>query len=504
MSTALPSAALQRLDFHELERIRRKSGIADLLPSEPPKQRKDIHMLDMPAHAARASMLSSGSGFNNYRGLYNLALIALFAFGFRLVMENIRKYGLLISPASTISTFATPQALWGLLLVMLLNVYILGALFIEKAAAAKTVSNAKASLCHWINIACCMIVANTIILLVHPPPIISFVVLFETVVVWMKLISYKAVNEHFRLKRETTTDQASATNRRDLQLLAQENENQQHDKEQSEVHARNKGEGSPAPKEVTPAKQKWTRYPDNLTIRDMYYFMLAPTLCYELNFPRSPRIRLRFLVRRSFEVVFLFMLIVIMGQQWVMPTVENTFKDDAHPSLSHLVERTLKLSVPNNIIWLCMFFFYFHSFLNAVGELMRFADRQFYRDWWNATSISYFWKNWNIPVHKWAVRHVYRPLTSKGYSRLQAQLVVFMFSAVMHEVLVSVPLGLFRAWSFLAMLAQVPLVFITDKFLVDTPYGNVVVWSSLFFGQPMAIMLYVQAYMLQQSTEPST
>ena len=33
------------------------------------------------------------------------------------------------------------------------------------------------------------------------------------------------------------------------------------------------------------------QYPDNLTLSDMYYFWFAPTLCYELNFPRSGRIR---------------------------------------------------------------------------------------------------------------------------------------------------------------------------------------------------------------------
>lgn len=36
---------------------------------------------------------------------------------------------------------------------------------------------------------------------------------------------------------------------------------------------------------------------------DMYYFIFAPTLCYQLNFPRSPRIRKRFLMRRLFEMV---------------------------------------------------------------------------------------------------------------------------------------------------------------------------------------------------------
>lgn len=36
---------------------------------------------------------------------------------------------------------------------------------------------------------------------------------------------------------------------------------------------------------------------------DLYYFLFAPTLCYELNFPRSPRIRKRFLLRRLLEMV---------------------------------------------------------------------------------------------------------------------------------------------------------------------------------------------------------
>lgn len=36
---------------------------------------------------------------------------------------------------------------------------------------------------------------------------------------------------------------------------------------------------------------------------DMYYFVFAPTLCYELNFPRSAKIRMGFLLRRLFEMV---------------------------------------------------------------------------------------------------------------------------------------------------------------------------------------------------------
>ena len=50
----------------------------------------------------------------------------------------------------------------------------------------------------------------------------------------------------------------------------------------------------------TPKPVTW---PDNLNVVDIYYFWVSPTLCYELNFPRSSRIRTTFLIRRALEVI---------------------------------------------------------------------------------------------------------------------------------------------------------------------------------------------------------
>lgn len=44
-------------------------------------------------------------------------------------------------------------------------------------------------------------------------------------------------------------------------------------------------------------------YPDNIHLNDIIYFMCAPTLCYELNYPRNERIRIRFLMRYIIELV---------------------------------------------------------------------------------------------------------------------------------------------------------------------------------------------------------
>lgn len=59
-----------------------------------------------------------------------------------------------------------------------------------------------------------------------------------------------------------------------------------------------------------------------------------------------------------------------------------------------------------------------------------------YSDWWNANNIAVFWSSWNLPVHVWAVRHVYIPMTTMGYSKSAASIVVFFISAFFHEYLV--------------------------------------------------------------------
>jgi len=46
-----------------------------------------------------------------------------------------------------------------------------------------------------------------------------------------------------------------------------------------------------------------------------------------------------------------------------------------------------------------MFYAMFHSWLNFTAELLRFGDRLFYKDWWNAETLDMYWRNWNLPVH---------------------------------------------------------------------------------------------------------
>ena len=74
-------------------------------------------------------------------------------------------------------------------------------------------------------------------------------------------------------------------------------------------------------------------YPNNLNLADIYYFMLAPTMCYELNFPRTKAVRWRFLAKRLTEASLLLVINVSIIQQWIQPTVgEHAHRSTVHPA----------------------------------------------------------------------------------------------------------------------------------------------------------------------------
>lgn len=93
--------------------------------------------------------------------------------------------------------------------------------------------------------------------------------------------------------------------------------------------------------DVTPL----VKYPDNLKTKDLFYFLCAPTLCYELNFPRTNRIRKRFLLKRILEVAIGLNVVLGLFQQWMIPSVRNSLVPFSNMDVVKATERLLKLAV---------------------------------------------------------------------------------------------------------------------------------------------------------------
>jgi len=167
-------------------------------------------------------------------------------------------------------------------------------------------------------------------------------------------------------------------------------------------------------------------------------------------------------------------------------------------SVRILAEYVLKLALANTYIWLLSFYGFFHLYLNLIAEILCFGDRLFYKDWWNSSNVSSYWRMWNLPVHYWLVRHLYFPCIRRGIPKSGAMFAVFLLSAIFHEILVSVPFHMVRPWSFLGMMGQIPLGELTkywDKLRPGSSVGNVVFWITFcIVGQPMAILMYTLDY----------
>ncbi|XP_055401511.1 diacylglycerol O-acyltransferase 1 isoform X4 [Bubalus kerabau] len=406
-------------------------------------------------HRLQDSLFSSDSGFSNYRGILNWCVVMLILSNARLFLENLIKYGILVDPIQVVSLFLKDPYSWpALCLVIVANIFAVAAFQVEKRLAVGALTEQAGLLLHGVNLATILCFPAAVAFLLESiTPVGSVLALMVYTILFLKLFSYRDVNLWCRERRAGAKAKAALAGK--------------------------KANGG--------AAQRTVSYPDNLTYRDLYYFLFAPTLCYELNFPRSPRIRKRFLLRRLLEMLFLTQLQVGLIQQWMVPAIQNSMKP---------------FKVPNHLIWLIFFYWLFHSCLNAVAELMQFGDREFYRDWWNSESITYFWQNWNIPVHKWCIRHFYKPMLRRGSSKWAARTAVFLASAFFHEYLVSIPLRMFRLWAFTGMMAQIPLAWIVGRFFRGN-YGNAAVWLSLIIGQPVAVLMYVHDYYVLNREAPA-
>jgi len=237
-------------------------------------------------------------------------------------------------------------------------------------------------------------------------------------------------------------------------------------------------------------------FPRNLTIGDFIYFLAAPTLVYETHFPRNDCIRYWWAAKEFVACGACVAMSHVVFTQFMLPVLQQQDSSNVFYDL-------IRLSIPSIVAWLLGFYAFFHCFLNGIAELLRYADRCFYEDWYNAATLDVFWRKWNMLVHEWLLRHVYlQSMRSAKASHMTATFITFFFSAVYHELIFFVGFQVLRPWLFLAMFAQIPLIlfskFLNDKILSEggrERWGNVYVWLSLFLGHPLIEALYLREYL---------
>uniref|UniRef100_A0A2K5RB09 O-acyltransferase n=1 Tax=Cebus imitator TaxID=2715852 RepID=A0A2K5RB09_CEBIM len=207
------------------------------------------------------------------------------------------------------------------------------------------------------------------------------------------------------------------------------------------------------PRVLNSAKEKSSTIPIP-TVNQYLYFLFAPTLIYRDSYPRTPTVRWGYVAMQFAQVLILFLT----------------------------------------------FFAFLHCWLNAFAEMLRFGDRMFYKDWWNSTSYSNYYRTWNVVVHDWLYYYAYKDFLwffSKRF-KSAAMLAVFAVSAVVHEYALAVCLSFFYPVLFvLFMFFGMAFNFIVNDSR-KKPIWNVLMWTSLFLGNGVILCFYSQEWYARQ------
>lgn len=126
-----------------------------------------------------------------------------------------------------------------------------------------------------------------------------------------------------------------------------------------------------------------------LSFKHLLYFVAAPTLCYQLTYPRNASIRLGWIAKRFAELFVILALQFVLWAQYYQPALDKLVGmiNAGQSTYLELFQQLLEMSIPTILIWVGGFYAFFQVWLNILAEALRFADRRFYEDWWNCKNL---------------------------------------------------------------------------------------------------------------------
>ncbi|KAI0537143.1 MBOAT family protein [Xylaria digitata] len=240
-------------------------------------------------------------------------------------------------------------------------------------------------------------------------------------------------------------------------------------------------------------------YPNNVTFKNHYEYILLPTVVYELQYPRSDSINGLYVAEKAAATVGVIFVMIMVSQTFIYPVVMRTvaMKEMGYTTAQRFAEFPWLLSdlvFPFMMEYLLAWYLIWETVLNILAELTFFADRSFYDAWWNSVSWDQFARDWNRPVHNFLLRHVYHSsISSMRVNKHTATLMTFFLSACVHELLMWCIFKKLRGYLLAMQMFQLPLVRLSrTRWLRDKKVlGNAIFWTGILTGPSLLCSLYL-------------
>eukprot|EP00826_Nyctotherus_ovalis_P045737 TRINITY_DN5090_c0_g1_i11.p1 TRINITY_DN5090_c0_g1~~TRINITY_DN5090_c0_g1_i11.p1 ORF type:complete len:473 (+),score=95.72 TRINITY_DN5090_c0_g1_i11:67-1485(+) len=233
-------------------------------------------------------------------------------------------------------------------------------------------------------------------------------------------------------------------------------------------------------------------YPANVSLKDYLRFMLCvPTLVYETRFLWIGRRRVWYIVFELFCLVLCVLGIILAFSLYILPiTLEHKGE-----TLREAVQDIFRLSVPSLFAWILVFYSLNHCWLNSLSEAVGFSNREFYSDWWNASSVRIFWRKWSIPSHEWSLRHLYiDSMYHFNVSKGTAESVLFLFNSLLGQLHLTFTFKVWYPFFVFVMICQLPLMLLNRAMRNSKRDANYILWISLMIHLPLLEILYFRSW----------
>jgi len=238
-------------------------------------------------------------------------------------------------------------------------------------------------------------------------------------------------------------------------------------------------------------------FPTNINIKNFFNYTMFPTLVYQIDFPRTPKIRWNYVGEKLAAIFGVITLMIVIAQNHMYPLAMRAIDLRSLPlydRIQHYPLLLLNIMPSFLLIYILVWYLIWDAILNCIAELSKFGDRDFYGDWWNCISWDQFAREWNIPVHKFLLRHVYHSsISALRLSKTSATIFTFLLSSIVHEMAMFVLFHKMRGYLLLLQMFQLPLMAASkSKFLKERKtLGNVIFWFGIASGPSLMCTLYL-------------
>lgn len=239
-------------------------------------------------------------------------------------------------------------------------------------------------------------------------------------------------------------------------------------------------------------------FPSNITFKNFFEYSMFPVLVYQSKYPRNDRIRKGYLFKKIAGIFGIILLMITIAQYRLYPIVIHCLELQATETFWFRLKSypfiLIETIPPFLFVYLLVFYLIWELILNAIAELSCFADREFYRYWWNSVDWNEYARDWNVPVHKFLLRHVYHSsISAFKVNKTLATFLTFFLSSIIHELAMYVIFKKIRFYLLMLQMSQLSLVqlsrtkWMRDKYVL----GNCIFWFGIVFGPSLMCTMYL-------------